>query len=74
MADDPRSFDELMARMGVEKLGRKTAKKTPAVQEAPKESPKPQPRPKVAKPKASTWQETTSPGRQDGPKARSLPL
>jgi hypothetical protein len=51
MADDPRSFDELMARMGVEKLGRKNAKK-PALREAPKEAPKPKSRPKVAQPKA----------------------
>jgi outer membrane biosynthesis protein TonB len=51
MGDDPRTFDELMAKMGVEKLGRKTVKKKPVVQEAPKEPPpKPKPRPKVAKP------------------------
>ena len=49
MGDDPRTFDELMAKMGVEKLGRKTAKKTPPVQQAPQEPPKPKPRPKVAK-------------------------
>jgi hypothetical protein len=54
MGDDPRSFDELMARMGVEKLGRKSAKKKVAVQEAPKEPPKPKLRPKVAKPQAPT--------------------
>ena len=53
MADDPRSFDELMARMGVEKLGRKSAQKTPAVEDAPKELPKPKARPKVAKPVAT---------------------
>src|SRR5205809_7977702 len=50
MGDDPRTFDELMAKMGVEKLERKTAKKEPAVREAPKVSPQPstKPRPKVA--------------------------
>jgi len=52
MGDDPRTFDELMAKMGVEKLGRKSAKNKPAVREAPKEAPKPRPRPKVAKPAA----------------------
>jgi hypothetical protein len=48
MGDDPRTFDELMAKMGVEKLGRKTPKKQPAVREVPKETPKPKPRPKVS--------------------------
>ncbi len=48
MADDPRTFDELMAKMGVEKLGRKSPTKKPAVQEAPKEATKPKSRPKVA--------------------------
>jgi hypothetical protein len=49
MGDDPRSFDELMARMGVEKLGGKTAKKQAAAHELPKEKPKPRPK-VVAKP------------------------
>lgn len=53
MGDDPRTFDELMAKMGVEKLGRKSAKKTPVVPDAPpREPPKPKPAPKMAKPRA----------------------
>jgi hypothetical protein len=56
MADDPRSFDELMARMGVEKLGRKSTKKKPAEKEAPRPKPaakKEAPRPKkIAAPAA----------------------
>jgi len=57
MADDPRSFDELMARMGVEKLGRKTAKKkTSETSEAPRAKPRPKapppPAPKAPEPAA----------------------
>lgn len=48
MGDDPRTFDELMAKMGVEKLGRKTARKKPEASEPPR----PKPKPKVATPKA----------------------
>jgi hypothetical protein len=59
MGDDPRSFDELMARMGVEKLGGKTAKKKP---EAAVEAPRPKPKPRVAKPKAP---EPAAPKRDD---------
>ena len=48
MADDPRTFDELMARMGVEKLGRKSRKKKPETNEAPRPKPRPNAPPPVA--------------------------
>jgi hypothetical protein len=45
MADDPRTFDELMARMGVQKLDRKAAKRPAAAAVPP-----PRPKPVVAAP------------------------
>jgi hypothetical protein len=60
MADDPRSFDELMARMGVEKLGRKSAEKKPEANEPPRAKA----RPKVAKPKPPEPAPPTRPDRE----------